>query len=92
MDEALVFGTEDYRFESCQGHALRIVASLRRRVCLPGSRLQCQFARVVEGLDLRSNASNCAWVRTPQLAHSLLPSGGLDFPPGCRDMRGPAHL
>ena len=27
-----------------------------------------QFARVVKGVDLRSTASNCAWVRTPQLA------------------------
>jgi hypothetical protein len=46
---------------------------------LQGPWLQCQFARVVKGLDLRSNAGNCAWVRTPQLAHSLLPSGGLVF-------------
>ena len=27
-----------------------------------------QFARVVKGVDLRSTAGNCAWVRTPQLA------------------------
>ena len=26
-----------------------------------------QFARVVKGVDLRSTAGNCAWVRTPQL-------------------------
>ena len=26
-----------------------------------------QFARAVKGLDLRSNAGHCAWVRTPQL-------------------------
>jgi len=24
-----------------------------------------QFARVVKGVDLRSTAGNCAWVRTP---------------------------
>ena len=28
---------------------------------------QRQFARVVKGVDLRSTAGNCAWVRTPQL-------------------------
>ena len=77
MDKALVFGTKDCRFESCQGHALRIAASLRRLVFLQGPLLPCQFARVVKGLDLRSNAGNCAWVRTPQLAHSLLPSDGV---------------
>ncbi len=32
-------------------------------------RLQCQFARVVKGVDLRSTAGNCAWVRTPQLTY-----------------------
>ena len=26
-----------------------------------------QFARVVKGVDLRSTAGNCTWVRTPQL-------------------------
>ena len=26
----------------------------------------CQFARVVKGVDLRSTAGNCAWVRTPR--------------------------
>ena len=30
----------------------------------------CQFARVVKGVDLRSTAGNCAWVRTPQLTFS----------------------
>ena len=44
--------------------------------CLPelerwqGSGKDCsqgQFARVVKGVDLRSTAGNCAWVRTPQL-------------------------
>jgi hypothetical protein len=29
MDKALVFGTKDCRFESCQGHALYIVAFVR---------------------------------------------------------------
>ena len=31
--------------------------------------LKCRskFARVVKGVDLRSTAGNCAWVRTPQL-------------------------
>ena len=28
-----------------------------------------QFARVAKGVDLRSTAGNCAWVRTPQLTH-----------------------
>ena len=28
---------------------------------------QRQFARVAKGVDLRSTAGNCAWVRTPQL-------------------------
>jgi hypothetical protein len=28
----------------------------------------CKFARVVKGVDLRSTAGNCAWVRAPQLA------------------------
>ena len=33
-----------------------------------------QFARVVKGVDLRSTAGNCAWVRTPQLTLlTLLP-------------------
>ena len=30
-----------------------------------------QFAREVKGVDLRSTAGNCAWVRTPQLAFSI---------------------
>ena len=30
-------------------------------------RIQCQFARVAKGVDLRSTAGNCAWARTPQL-------------------------
>ena len=30
-----------------------------------------QFARVVKGVDLRSTAGNCAWVRTPQLTSIL---------------------
>ena len=92
MGKALVFGTKDCRFESCQGHALRFAASVRRRVGLQGRRVQCQFARVVKGLDLRSNAGNCAWVRTPQLAHLLLPSRDLLFPCGLRDMPAPALL
>ena len=29
--------------------------------------VRSQFARVVKGVDLRSTAGNCAWVRTPQL-------------------------
>ncbi len=33
-----------------------------------------QFARVVKGVDLRSTAGNCAWVRTPQL--TFLQRGG----------------
>ena len=31
-----------------------------------------QFARVVKGVDLRSTAGNCAWVRTPQLTSNIL--------------------
>ena len=31
-----------------------------------------QFARVVKGVDLRSTAGNCAWVRTPQLTFAML--------------------
>ena len=54
--------------------------------------VQCQFARVVKGLDLRYNAGNCAWVRTPQLAQLLLPNWGLLFPCGWRGMPGPALL
>ena len=92
MGKALDFGTKDCRFESCQGHAFRNAASVRRSVGLHGKLVQCQFARVVEGLDLRSNASNCAWVRTPQLAQLLLPSWGLLFPCGWRGMPGPALL
>ena len=30
-------------------------------------KVMCQFVRVVEGVDLRSTAGNCAWTRTPQL-------------------------
>ena len=29
--------------------------------------IERQFARVAKGVDLRSTAGNCAWVRTPQL-------------------------
>ena len=32
-----------------------------------GRQAKCQFARVVKGVDLRSTAAHCAWVRTPQL-------------------------
>jgi hypothetical protein len=92
MGKALVVGTKDCRLESCQGHALRIAASLRPRVCLQGPRLPCQFARVVKGLDLRSNAGNCAWVRTPQLAHSLLPIKGLVPPVVLRYARPSASI
>ena len=31
-----------------------------------------QFARVVKGVDLRSTAGNCAWVRTPQLTFAFV--------------------
>ena len=34
-----------------------------------------QFARVVKGVDLRSTAGNCAWVRTPQLTNDFLVQG-----------------
>ena len=92
MVKALVFGTKDCRFESCQGHAFRNAASVRQSVGLHGKLLQCQFARVVTRLDLRSNAGSCAWVRTPQLAQLLLPTSGLLFPSGWRGMPGPALL
>ena len=65
MGKALVFGTKDCRFESCQGHAFRNAASVRRSVGLHGRLVQCQFARMVKGLDLRSNAGNCAWGSEP---------------------------
>ena len=38
-----------------------------------------QFARVVKGVDLRSTAGNCAWVRTPQLTIFLCISFSLSF-------------
>ena len=34
--------------------------------------ISSQFARVVKGVDLRSTAGNCAWVRTPQLTEHLI--------------------
>ena len=34
-------------------------------------RASSQFARVAKGVDLRSTAGNCAWVRTPQLTFLL---------------------
>ena len=34
--------------------------------------ITCQSARVVKGVDLRSTAGNCAWVRTPQLTFKHL--------------------
>ena len=40
---------------------------------------QCQFARVVKGVDLRSTAGNCAWVRTPQLTIFVCISFSLSF-------------
>ena len=39
----------------------------------------CQFARVVKGVDLRSTAGNCAWVRTPQLTIFVCISFSLSF-------------
>ena len=66
MDKALVFGTKDCRFESCQGHALHLLGFALWLSCW--RLMQCQFAREVKGVDLRSTAGNCAWVRTPQLA------------------------
>ena len=39
----------------------------------------CQFARVVKGVDLRSTAGNCAWVRTPQLTCFKTKQGKLVF-------------
>ena len=43
-----------------------------------GCSARCQFARVVKGVDLRSTAAHCAWVRTPQLTlvHADARSGG----------------
>ena len=37
-----------------------------------GKNIDRQFARVVKGVDLRSTAGNCAWVRTPQLTFKHL--------------------
>ena len=42
----------------------------------PFTFIACQFARVVKGVDLRSTAGNCAWVRTPQLTPAAAPSCG----------------
>ena len=92
MGKAFVFGTKDCKFESCQGHDFRNAASVRRNVGLHSRLVQCQCARVVKGLDFRSNASNCARVRNPQLAQLVLPSWGLLFPCGWRGMPGPALL
>ena len=36
--------------------------------------IERQFARVAKGVDLRSTAGNCAWVRTPQLTFDLFGS------------------
>ena len=33
--------------------------------------ISSQFARVVKGVDLRSTARKCAWVRTPQLTQEF---------------------
>ena len=41
--------------------------------------LHSQFARVVKGVDLRSTAGNCAWVRTPQLTIFVCISFSLSF-------------
>ena len=35
------------------------------------AKVEGQFARAVKGLDLRSNAGHCAWVRTPQLTRKI---------------------
>jgi hypothetical protein len=70
MDKALVLGTKDCRFESCQGHVLLQLVCFMVRLSSPMLATQCQFAREVKGVDLRSTAGNCAWVRTPQLAIS----------------------
>ena len=44
-----------------------------------------QFARVVKGVDLRSTAGNCAWVRTPQLTFRMV--GVFMALPGCERKR-----
>ena len=59
--------------------ALRAKASTHGELCARATsygyaRSACQFAREVKGVDLRSTAGNCAWVRTPQLT-SLHPTG-----------------
>ena len=41
--------------------------------------LSCLDAWVVKGVDLRSTAGNCAWVRTPQLTIFLCISFSLSF-------------
>ena len=42
------------------------------RAGVNGWQRHSQFARVAKGVDLRSTAGNCAWVRTPQLTKSML--------------------
>jgi hypothetical protein len=46
-----------------------------------GRDFRSQFARVVEGVDLRSTAGNCAWVRTPQLTLFVARREGLGSHP-----------
>ena len=57
-------------------NSMRLAAYLKARLWL--RQTLSQFARVVKGVDLRSTAGNCAWVRTPQLtvypaAKSVIP-------------------
>ena len=48
-----------------------LTAKCQRGHCKPFLVAGSQFARVVKGVDLRSTARKCAWVRTPQLTCSL---------------------
>ena len=78
----------------------RISKSYNRTTAHEGT---SHFARVVKGVDLRSTAGNCAWVRTPQVtfmnmrttapcsrgqrAFAMVLNGAM----GARGMRGPSR-
>ena len=50
-----------------QARGPRVMEFAASERILFGTWISSQFARVVKGVDLRSTAGNCAWVRTPQL-------------------------
>ena len=55
MDKALVFGTKDCRFESCQGHfGLLFVSATLARIVLLTSRIACAqpFVRALRNVTI----------------------------------------